>query len=100
MAARLDLLEMPALERAAECLKVMGHPARLRIAEVLMQGEFTVGRVAALCDLQPHQACEHLRLLKGRGLLSSERRGREVYYHIASPRLPRLIQCIRSTCSE
>jgi len=93
------LLPTGALEEAAACLKVMAHPARLQIVEVLMQGNFPVHKVAELCGLPPQQACQHLRLLLGYGLLVSERRGRAVYYKIASPRLPRLLECIRRTCS-
>ena len=74
------------------------HPVRLRIVEILMQGEFQVHHGAALCDLPPHQASEHLRLLQGRGLLAAQRRSRSVFYRVADPRLPALIGCIRNTC--
>jgi ArsR family transcriptional regulator, zinc-responsive transcriptional repressor len=95
----IELLPRDFLDRAADCLKVMAHPARLQIVDILMQGEFPVGRIADLCNLAPHQTCEHLRLLKGHGLLDSERRGREVFYRIVSPQLPKLLTCIRSTCN-
>lgn len=95
---KLDLLPMEDLEKAAECLKVMGHPARLRMVDILMQGEFPVGEIAELCGLRHHHACEHLRLMQGRGLLGSQRRGREVYYQVADPRLPALLKCVRRTC--
>jgi DNA-binding transcriptional ArsR family regulator len=94
----MDLLPMDVLIHAADCLKVMAHPVRLRMVDLLMQGEFIVQQIAELCEVQPHQACEHLRLMKGCGLLDSERRGREVYYRIASPQLPGLIQCVRQNC--
>ena len=94
----LNLLPLESLEGAAECLKALGHPVRLRMVEILQQGEFPVHEIAELCGLPPHQACEHLRLLKAHGLLSSRRRGRAVIYQIADPRLPRLMDCIRTTC--
>lgn len=97
---KLELLPVEFLEGAAECLKVMSHPVRLRIVDILMQGKFPVHEIAELCDLPPHQTSEHLRLLKGHGLLDSERDGRTVYYKIANPRLPGLLNCIRSTCQE
>jgi DNA-binding transcriptional ArsR family regulator len=87
----LNLLPVEFLGQAAECLKVLGHPVRLRIVDILMQGEFPVGEIAEMCELPPHQTCEHLRLLKGHGLLRSERRGRSVFYQINDPRLPRLL---------
>ncbi|MCF7957529.1 MAG: metalloregulator ArsR/SmtB family transcription factor [Phycisphaerae bacterium] len=94
-----NLLSKEALERAAECLKVMAHPVRLRIVDVLMQGEFAVHEIAEFCQTTPNQTCEHLRLLKGHGLLDSDRRGRTVYYTIKSPQLPGLLNCIRSQCA-
>jgi DNA-binding transcriptional ArsR family regulator len=98
MASKPVLLPMSVLEGATECLKAMAHPVRLRIVDILMQAELPVHEIAALCELPTHQASEHLRLLQGRGLLASQRRGRAVYYRIASPRLPALLKCIRKTC--
>lgn len=91
---RIDLLDYKMLEDAAQCLKVMAHPARLRAVKVLMQGDFAVHQLARLCDLKPHQMCEHLRLMQRHGLLASTRHGQAVYYKIASPRLCGLIECI------
>ena len=96
--SKLSLLSMDILGDAAECLKVMAHPVRLRIVDLLMQNEFPVHEIANLCDISPDQTCEHLRLMKGRGFLTSERRGRTVYYKIAVPNLPSLIECIRKNC--
>ena len=100
---KLDLVPLGDLCQAAECLKVMAHPQRLQIVDILMQAldkqaEMTVNQIARLCSLPPHQACEHLRLLKGHNLLDSERRGRTVIYRIADPRLPGLLNCIRRYC--
>lgn len=93
-----QLLPMASLEAAANCLKVMAHPVRLRMVEILMQAELPVHEIAALCDLPPHQTCEHLRLLKGHGLLDGARRGRAVFYRVCHPTLPRLLECVRATC--
>jgi len=95
---KLDLLPDEVFETAADCLKVMAHPVRLKIVNVLMQGEFAVHEIAKVCHSSPNQTCEHLRLLKGYGLLNSERKGRTVYYRIASPQLPGLIKCIQNNC--
>jgi DNA-binding transcriptional ArsR family regulator len=76
----------------------MAHPVRLRIVDILMQGDFPVHEIAAMCGLPPHQTSEHLRLMKGHGFLDSVRHSRIVYYRIAHPRLPRLLECLRDTC--
>jgi len=98
MTQKLSLLTEEALEEAAECLRVLGHPVRLRIVDILMQGEFPVSEVAELCGVQAHQISEHMRLLQGRGLLGSRRDGRVVYYRVADPRLPALLNCVRKCC--
>ncbi|MEN6306826.1 MAG: hypothetical protein ABFD91_03645, partial [Anaerohalosphaeraceae bacterium] len=54
--------------------------------------------IATLCRISANQTCEHLRLMQGRGLLTSRREGKIVYYKIANPRLPGLIDCIRKNC--
>ena len=95
---KLDLLPMEVLEQAAECLKVLSHPARLRMIEILMQGKFAVHEIADLCGLNPNQTCDHLRLLKGHKLLDSKRSGRTVYYTIVSPQLTGIIGCIKKNC--
>lgn len=92
------LIPLPPLAVAAECLRIMAHPVRLRIVDILMQGDFPVHEIAAMCGLPPHQTSGHLRLMKGHGFLAAVRHSRIVYYRIASPRLPRLLECLRATC--
>jgi DNA-binding transcriptional ArsR family regulator len=92
------LLSMESLDEAAACLKVLAHPVRLRIVDILMQGDFAVREIAEMCEVKQHQVCEHLRLMQNCGMLSSKRVGRTVHYHIESPHLPALLGCIRSNC--
>ncbi len=94
----INLLSIETLEEAAACLKVMAHPVRLRIVDILMQGDLAVHEIAELCDMKQHQICEHLRLMQNCGLLSSRRVGRTVHYSIESPHLPSLMHCIKANC--
>jgi ArsR family transcriptional regulator, zinc-responsive transcriptional repressor len=94
----LNLLPIEVLEQASECLRLLAHPARLRMIDILMQGEFAVHEIAQICELNPNQTCDHLRLLKGHRLLDSKRRGRTVYYTIAAPQPTGVIECIRKNC--
>jgi ArsR family transcriptional regulator, zinc-responsive transcriptional repressor len=100
MASKPSMLEEDLLCQAAECLKVLAHPARLRMVDILMQGEFPVHQIARWCALPPHQTSEHLRLMQGHGLLSSSRKGRSVHYRIANPNLPGILICIRKNCEN
>ncbi len=81
---------------AAECLKTLAHPVRLRIVQMLLHGRYTVGELAADCEIPDNVGSEHLRLLQRCGFLTSEREGRKVYYTVAEPHLERLMACIES----
>ncbi|QDV61550.1 ArsR/SmtB family transcription factor [Crateriforma conspicua] len=82
------------LTEAAECLKTLAHPVRLRIVQLLLHGRFTVGELAADCQIPDNVASEHLRLLQRCGFLTSQREGRRVYYQVAEPHLEQLMACI------
>jgi len=79
---------------AAECLKTLAHPVRLRVIQLLLHGRFTVGELAEDCEIPDNVASEHLRLLQRCGFLVSERDGRRVFYQIAEPHLAKLMACI------
>ena len=79
---------------AAECLKTLAHPVRLRIVQLLLHGRYTVGELAADCGIQDNVGSDHLRLLQRCGFLTSEREGRKVYYQVAEPHLEKLMACI------
>ncbi len=82
--------------KAAECLKSLAHPVRLRIVQMLLHAKFTVGELAADCEIPDNVASEHLRLLQRCGFLSSQRDGRKVYYEVAEPHLKKLMACVES----
>ena len=67
----LDLTPLEALEQAAECLKTLAHPHRLRIVQMLLHGRYTVGELAQACGVPSHMASEHLRLMQRSGFLSA-----------------------------
>jgi DNA-binding transcriptional ArsR family regulator len=96
----IALLPLDDLTNAAACLKVMAHPVRLRIVDILSQGDVTVREIAEMCEIKQHQACEHLRLMQNCGLLTSERHGQTVHYKISSPQLPALLECVRQHCGS
>ncbi|WP_182865572.1 ArsR/SmtB family transcription factor [Rhodopirellula sp. JC639] len=85
---------------AAECLKTLAHPVRLRIVQLLLHGRYTVGELAEDCEIPDNVASEHLRLLKRCGFLNSEREGRRVYYQVAEPHLEQLMACVEGRFLE
>lgn len=91
---KLKLTNLEMLGQAAECLKTLAHPHRLRMVQMLLQGKYTVGELADACEIPSHMASEHLRLMQRCGFLSAEKEGRFVYYTIAEPHLGNIMQCI------
>ena len=85
-----------ALGHAAECLKTLAHPVRLRIVQLLLHGRYTVGEIAEDCGIPANVASEHLRLMQRCGFFSSVREGRKVYYQVAEPHLEDIMNCIES----
>lgn len=90
----LKLSDLEALNRAAECLKTLAHPHRLRMVQMLLQGAYTVGDLAEACDIPSPMASEHLRLMQRCGFLTSEKDGRKVYYRVAEPHLKKILRCV------
>lgn len=90
------LTPLPALEQAAECLKILAHPHRLRIVQMLIRGRYTVGELAESCGIPSHMASEHLRLMQRCGFLTSQKEGRRNYYEVAEPHLESIMSCIET----
>ena len=83
------------LARAAECLKALAHPVRLRFVQLLLHGRYTVGELAQDCGIPDNVASEHLRLMQRCGFCGSQREGRFVYYHVVEPHLEDIIGCVQ-----
>ena len=88
------LMPLDALAQAAECLKTLAHPHRLRMVQMLLQGRYTVGELAEACGIPSHMASEHLRLMQRCSLLKSKKEGRKAYYQITEPHLENIMVCI------
>lgn len=88
------LLPLEALAQAAECLRTLAHPHRLRIVQMLLVGRYTVGELAEACEIPSHMASEHLRLMQRCGFLQSEREGRRIFYVVAEPHLADILACV------
>ena len=94
--AKPKLTDLEALGEAAECLRTLGHPHRLRMVQMLINGRYTVGELATACGIPSHMASEHLRLMQRCGFLNSDRDGRRTFYFIAEPHLRSLMACIEA----
>lgn len=90
----LRLTQLDAMAEAAECLRTIAHPHRLRILQILSQGEHPVCELAEACELPSAMMSEHLRLMQRCRLLDSRREGRNVYYFIVEPHVTAVLKCL------
>lgn len=95
-ATQLKLTSLEALGQAAECLRTLAHPHRLRMVQMLLGGRYAVGELAEACEIPSHMASEHLRLMQRCGFLKAEKDGRCVYYSVAEPHLANIMACIET----
>ena len=72
-------------KRAAELLKALSHPVRLRILEILHGGEECVCHMEATLGLRQAYISQHLSVLRDAGLVSVRRDGWNAYYAVIQP---------------
>ena len=72
-----------ALTQVAAYFQALSEPTRLRILNLLRQGERSVGELAQLCGYSAANISRHLALLTQHGLVRRESRGNSAFYDIA-----------------
>lgn len=72
----------PVHEVKANLFRVLGHPARVRILELLREGERSVGTLQAELGLDSGGTSQHLAALRRIGLVESRREGTSVFYRV------------------
>jgi ArsR family transcriptional regulator len=75
---------------AVRCFSALGHSRRLDVLRLLVRhapGGLNAGDIALEFGQPPSTMSSHLRILTDAGLVSSERKGREIYF---APRIERL----------
>ena len=88
-------LDPVGLSKAADVIKVVGHPDRLRILEFLEDGERTVGEIQDVLGLGQAIVSQHLAKMRGWDIVESRRDGIHVYYWIIEPKVGHILDCIR-----
>lgn len=85
----------PNLSKAARSLRVLAHPTRLRIIQLLGAGELSVQELEKDLDASQSSVSQHLNLMKDQDLLESRRVAQQVFYRVKDPRLLKLISLAR-----
>lgn len=84
------------LRRAAEIIKLLGHPERLKIVEALERGERTVTAICEICRLDQAICSQHLKRLRALSVVATRKDGLFVYYRVTEPKVHHILECIRA----
>ena len=86
--------------KVSEVLKAVAHPVRLRIIELLENGEKCVGDIVKGVDGKQSITSQQLNMMKDKGVLGCKREGVKVFYRIANPNVIKLLHCVYNHCKE
>lgn len=85
----------PLYKLKAEFFKTLGHPARIRILELLAQDEHSVGELQAEVGLEGSHMSQQLAVLRRAGVVAARKQGNSVIYSLASPDMADLLAVAR-----
>lgn len=81
-------------QRAAETVKALAHPLRLRILAILCEADEHVTDLAEELEVPQSVVSQQLRVLRMHGLVQAARSRGHAYYHLREPRVADLIGCL------
>ncbi|MBU4466227.1 MAG: metalloregulator ArsR/SmtB family transcription factor [Actinobacteria bacterium] len=88
--------QRPLYEVKAGLFKGLSHPFRIRMLELLADGEqHSVASLQESTALEASHLSQHLSVLRRHRLVTSERRGSSVYYRLARPEVAELLSVAR-----
>lgn len=94
-AQQLSAIDVTVLERASRVIRVLGHPLRLRLLELLEDGERNVTELVLASGVSQAMVSQQLRILRAEGVVGDRRDGPRVFYRITEPKVSRILDCIR-----
>lgn len=94
-AAVLDLDWMRSqAAQVVSLLKVIGNPDRLMLLCQMLQGEYAVGELEDLLDIQQPTLSQQLGVLRNEGLVSTRRDGKYIYYRVSHPHVQVILEVL------
>lgn len=76
--------------------KVLVHPTRLAILDILRDGEQCVCHMEAVLKLRQAHISQHLMVLRDAGLVSDRRDGWNIYYRVVRPEIYPVIDAMNA----
>ena len=91
---------MIAVEKRLELLKVIAHPARIKILEELIEGVKCVSDFEESLDISQPNVSQHLKLLRSNGIVDHFVDGRLKCYFLREPFIPDLLQLLKKEYAD
>ncbi len=93
-------MSQEALVLVADRFRVLGEPLRLRLVNLLRDGELTVTELTKACRSSQPNVSKHLRVLTDSGILKRDQRGNTVFYSIADQTIFQLCEVVCDALNE
>ncbi len=91
---QFENIDVVRLEKTSAMLKAMAHPMRIAILKILETEKMTVTEIHQRLDLEQSTTSHHLGILKDKGILKSERKGKNTYYLLRNDSLKHIVDCL------
>lgn len=91
----LAAIEPSVLARASRVIRVLGHPLRLRLLELLEGDERNVTDLVQATGVAQATVSQQLKILRAEGVVGDRREGTRVFYRITEAKVSRILDCIR-----
>ncbi len=88
-------MTVPLYQAKADFFKTLGHPARIRILELLSERDHAVHELLAAIDIEPSNLSQQLAVLRRTSMVVSHREGGEVRYSVSVPEVRDLLLAAR-----
>src|SRR3989344_4038291 len=84
----------------AEICKVFSNPTRLEILNLLRDKELSVTELIERTKLNQANISQHLSIMKSKGIVTSNRKGKNIYYKLTNPKTIKAFDIIRDVLGE
>jgi ArsR family transcriptional regulator len=88
-------MPIPLYQAKAEFFRTLGHPARIRILELLSERDHAVHELLEQIDIEASNLSQQLAVLRRAGMVTPRRTGHAVVYSIAVPEVRDLLLAAR-----
>ena len=94
------LLQEDILLEMADFYKALSDSTRIKILDVLYEGEFCVCDISVLINMTKSATSHQLKYLREMNLIKSRRQGKEVYYSLADRHVKEVFEISREHIME